>query len=141
MNWFVLLLAMDVFVGWTYRQEDITTYQVSGFTLYMGIQSVVQGNPPLRTWNVDAQERKVLVEGLDFGTTYYFATKVHGAGGDSVYSGELVYTPMPEPTPNPTPPPQPTPTPPQPTPTPLPTPEPTPVPTPDGPGKHKGWFK
>ena len=146
----VLILAMDVFINWTYRPEDAVTYQVSSFSLYMGIQSVVQGNPPIRTFDVNYPTMQVLVEGLDFGTTYYFATKVHGAGGDSVYSGELVWTPMPDPTPTPAP--VPTPTPPQPTPTPLPTPEPTPLPTPTpeptptptpppGPGKHRGWYK
>ena len=147
----LLFLAFSQFILWTYAPEDATLYGVTHFEFYMGVQSVVAGNPPVRTWTVNYPEMQQLVDGLEYGTTYYFCTKTFGAGGASNYSGELVWTPMPDPTPSPTPlptpepSPSPTPGPPPPTPTPPPSPEPSPSPmpspTPDLPGQRKGWWK
>jgi hypothetical protein len=67
-------------------------------------------------------------DGLDFGTTYYFAVTSFLGGYESDFSNEITYTPTPEATPTPSP-------------TAAPTPESTPTPDPDGPGEHKGWYK
>ena len=119
---FLSLLAVSAILRWDYSPADAQQYQVTHFEVYVGIQSVVAGNPPVMTLRADYPALQQPIDGMDYGTTYYFTIKAFGAGGPSPYSEEITYTPvivLPSPTPMPTP----VPTPP-PTPTPVPTPPP-----------------
>jgi hypothetical protein len=132
-----LLLAVSTIIHWEYPPEWAEQYQVTQFTLYLGIQSVVAGYPALTSWDVEYPMLEQPVDGLEYGTTYYFTVKSRNAFGASVFSPEFVWTPTPEPAPTPSPTPAITPEP-----TATPTPEPTATATPptEPPWKH-GWWK
>ena len=62
--------------------------------LGVGIQSLRAGNPPLTGYST--QEAQFQVEGLDYGTEYFFCvTAINLAGLESEYSNEVQYTPKP----------------------------------------------
>jgi hypothetical protein len=68
--------------------------QAESYRLYVGIQSLRAGNPPLLFYETD--EPAYRIHGLDFGTTYYFTvTWICPNGTESPQSNEVVYTPMP----------------------------------------------
>jgi len=89
MNW--LLLAASVMVSWDPNPEpDIALYRV-----YVGIQSMEEGNPPLVGYTV-AEGHGFVVEGLEYRTEYFFvATAVNFEGVESGYSNEVRHTPIP----------------------------------------------
>jgi PA14 domain/Fibronectin type III domain len=85
-----LLLAVSITLGWNPNaaSENITSYRV-----HMGL------TPGLYDWHwEDITEVTYRIDGLTFGTTYYFAVTALNAAGESGYSSELSYTPMPTPT-------------------------------------------
>ncbi len=96
--------AASVTLQWDRNLEpDIAFYR-----LYVGIQSIKAGNPPLMEFP-PTQETIYTVEGLDYLRTYYFVvTAENRAGLKSGYSNEVIVhlalpTPTPTPTPSPTP--------------------------------------
>ena len=103
--------AASVTLQWDRNLEpDIALYR-----LYVGIQSIKAGNPPLMEF--PTQETIYTVEGMDYLRTYYFVvTAENRAGLESGYSNEVIVqlalpTPTPTPTPSPTPAPTASPTP------------------------------
>jgi hypothetical protein len=102
--------AASVTLQWNPNPElDIAFYRV-----YVGIQSIKAGNPPLPLDPpLKTNETSYRVEGLDYLTTYYFVvTATNEAGLESGYSNEeKVYLDLPTATPTPTPTPTPSPTP------------------------------
>ena len=123
-----LILAASVLLAWDPNPEadNVALYKV-----YVGIQSMAAGNPSLIGYPVSTPETEYLVEGLSYGTEYFFvATAINFEGLESGYSNEVVYTPWPDSFPRL----------PVPTPTPTPTIAPTPTPTPRLPGNRKGWW-
>ena len=99
MTW-ILILATSVTLGWDKSPEAT----VSKYRLYVGIQSMVAGNPPLVNYEIanSSAAPTYKVDGLDLGTQYFFVvTAVDGQGFESGYSNEVTYTPMPSPTPTP----------------------------------------
>ena len=96
----ILILAASVTLGWDKSPEAT----VSKYRLYVGIQSMVAGNPPLVNYEIanSSAAPTYKVDGLDLGTQYFFVvTAVDGQGFESGYSNEVAYTPMPPPTPIP----------------------------------------
>ena len=93
------------------------------YKLYVGIQPLTTGNPPVATYLVAIPEFEVT--GLEFGRQYWFVVTSMRGEYESGFSNEITWTA----------------TPPTPTPSPTPTPTPTPPEDPDGPGLHKGWYK
>ena len=68
------------------------------YRLYVGIQSLKAGNPPLVSYPTNQTQHQV--DGLDFGTKYYFCATASGANGvESGYSGEVQYLAIPPPPP------------------------------------------
>ncbi len=66
------------------------------YRLYVGIQSLQAGNPPLTRLSADARRLQYQVEGVDYGTEYFFCvTAINLAGLESEYSNEVQYTPKP----------------------------------------------
>ena len=99
--------AASVTLQWDRNPEpDIACYR-----LYVGIQSIKAGNPPLPLELPPTKDTIYSVDGLDYLTTYYFVvTAVNDAGLESGYSNEImVQLALPTPTPTPTPTPSPTP--------------------------------
>jgi hypothetical protein len=93
--------AASVTLQWDRNLEpDIALYR-----LYVGIQSIKAGNPPLLGFST--QDTIFSVDGLDYLTTYYFVvTAVNRAGLESGYNNEVTLQlapPTPTPTPTPTP--------------------------------------
>ena len=96
-----LILAASVLLAWDPNPEadNVALYKV-----YVGIQSMAAGNPSLIGYPVSTPETEYLVEGLSYGTKYFFvATAINFEGLESGYLNEVVYTPWPVPTPTPTP--------------------------------------
>ena len=70
-------------------RPDVVLYR-----LYVGIQSLRAGNPPLTVY--PTQEAQFQVDGLDYRTEYFFCvTAINLAGLESEYSNEVQYTPKP----------------------------------------------
>jgi len=84
------LIAASVLLAWdTSPDPDVGLYR-----LYVGIQSLRADNPPLTGYST--QEAQFQVEGLDYGTEYFFCvTAINLAGLESEYSNEVQYTPKP----------------------------------------------
>ena len=84
------LIAASVLVSWdTSPDPDVALYR-----LYVGIQSLRAGNPPLTGYST--QEAQFQVDGLDYGTDYFFCvTAINLAGLESEYSNEVQCTPKP----------------------------------------------
>jgi hypothetical protein len=65
----------------------------SSYRLYVGIQSLRAGNPPLTVYPTNRTECQV--DGLDVGTKYFFCATARRANGvESKYSNEVAYTPI-----------------------------------------------
>ena len=92
------LIAASVLLAWDASPDpDVALYR-----LYVGIQSLRAGNPPLTGYST--QEAQFQVDGLDYGTDYFFCvTTINLAGLESEYSNEVQYTPTPAPEPTPKP--------------------------------------
>ena len=92
------LIAASVLLAWDASPvPDVVLYR-----LYVGIQSLRAGNPPLTGYST--QKAQFQVDGLDYGTDYFFCvTAINLAGLESEYSNELQYTPTPAPEPTPKP--------------------------------------
>ena len=112
------------------------------YDVYIGTQSIIAGNAPIAIYpllmsldqpQIAVDGLSVRVDGLDYGTTYFFTAKAINASGESGFSNEVQYTPIPSRTPTP----EPTATP---TPDATPTPEPTVSPTPWW-HRGDGWWK
>jgi chitinase len=84
------LIAASVLLAWdTSPDPDVALYR-----LYVGIQSLRAGNPPLTGYST--QEAQFQVNGLDYGTEYFFCvTAINFAGLESEYSNEVQYTATP----------------------------------------------
>ena len=117
-----LLIAVSVNLAWD------AVAPVDLYTVYVGILPM-SGHVNLPLQGYDTTSTFYTVDGLDFGTRYFFVVTASYQGLESDYSNEISYLPVPSPTPTATPAPTPSPTP-TPLPTPTPTPEPTPSPTP-----------
>jgi hypothetical protein len=86
-----LLLAATVMLAWNPNSEP----DLAGYKLNIGIQSIVAGNPPVEIRDV-GNVTQHQVDGLDYGTTYFFtATAYNQAGLESGHSNEVTYTPTP----------------------------------------------
>ena len=84
------ILAVSVLLLW----DDLQGDEVFRYQVYVGIDSLVAGNPPLLMY--ETKRHRYRARGLQFGTTYYFAVKGICSNGTSTpYSNEVVYTPMP----------------------------------------------
>ena len=97
----ILILAASVMLGWDKSPEAT----VSKYKLYVGIQSMVAGNPALVSYEIanSSAAPTYKVDGLDLGTQYFFVvTAVDGQGLEFGYSNEVAYTAMPSLTPTPT---------------------------------------
>jgi hypothetical protein len=92
------LIAASVLLAWDASPDpDVALYR-----LYVGIQSLRAGNPPLTGYST--QKAQFQVDGLDYGRDYFFCvTAINLAGLESEYSNEVKYTPTPEPEPIPKP--------------------------------------
>ncbi|MGA7902253.1 MAG: fibronectin type III domain-containing protein [Terrimicrobiaceae bacterium] len=92
------LIAASVLLVWDASPvPDVVLYR-----LYVGIQSLRAGNPPLTGYST--QKAQFQVDGLDYGTDYFFCvTAINLAGLESEYSNEVQYTPTPAPEPTPKP--------------------------------------
>ena len=92
------LIAASVLLAWDASPvPDVALYR-----LYVGIQSLRAGNPPLTGYST--QKAQFQVDGLDYGTDCFFCvTAINLAGLESEYSNEVKYTPTPEPEPIPKP--------------------------------------
>ena len=91
------LIAASVLLAWDASPDpDVALYR-----LYVGIQSIQSlraGNPPLTGYS--AQEAQFQVDGLDYGTEYFFCvTAINLAGLESEYSNEVQYLSIPPPPP------------------------------------------
>jgi hypothetical protein len=86
-----LLLAASVTLAWD------ASPNASSYRLYVGIQSLQAGNPPLVFYPTRATQCQV--DGLDYGTRYYFAATAFANGLETVYSNEVSYVATPTPTP------------------------------------------
>lgn len=84
------LIAASVLLAWDASPDpDAALYR-----LYVGIQSLSASNPPLTSYST--QEAQFQVDGLDYGTEYFFCvTAINLAGLESEYSNEVQYTPKP----------------------------------------------
>ena len=90
------LIAASVLLAWDASPDP----DVAGYRLYVGIQSLQEGNPPLLAYPPTTEspttELQYQVEGLDYGTEYFFcATATNSAGLESGYSNEVQFTPTP----------------------------------------------
>ena len=84
------LIAVSVLLGW----DNESLPDVALYRLYAGIQSLRAGNPPLTGYST--QKAQLRVDGLDYGTEYFFCvTAINFAGLESEYSNEVQYTPTP----------------------------------------------
>jgi len=82
------ILAASVTLAWD-PSPDAALYR-----LYVGIQSIVGGNPPLVGYTVPVELNKWTVDGLDYRTEYFFVvTEVNAEGVESGYSNEVSYEP------------------------------------------------
>jgi chitodextrinase len=82
-------LAISVVLAWDANSagDDVTSYRV-----YVGILSLIAGNPPLVSYSTTNTQYQV--DGLDYGTEYFFTvTAVNSNGMESNYSNEIQYTP------------------------------------------------
>jgi hypothetical protein len=87
------VLAVSVTLAW----DPVSDPRVTAYRLYVGIQSLKAGNPPITFYRTtDTQYR---VDGLDVGTEYFFCAS---SVIESEFSNEVTYTP-PLPTPTPIP--------------------------------------
>ena len=88
------LIAASVLLAWDASPDP----DVAGYRLYVGIQSLQEGNPPLLAYP-PTTELQYRVEGLDYGTEYFFCVtataKVNSAELESGYSNEVQFTPTP----------------------------------------------
>ena len=84
------LIAASVLLAWDASPvPDVALYR-----LYVGIQSLRAGNPPLTVY--PTQEAQFQVDGLDYRTESFFCvTAINLAGLESEYSNEVQYTPKP----------------------------------------------
>ena len=87
---FPLLLAVSAVLAW----DPVLDPEIALYRLYVGIQSMAAGNPPLLGYTIAVPDTEFTVDGLDYGTTYFFdVTSVTFAGLESGYSNEIIYTP------------------------------------------------
>ena len=82
-----MLLAASITLAW----NSSPTPEISYYRLYVGIQSIEAGNPPVAHYDTDQLQQQV--DGLEFGTQYFFVVTAWKAGLESVYSDEIIYTP------------------------------------------------
>jgi hypothetical protein len=81
------VLAVSVTLAWD------PVIGASSYRLYVGIQSLRAGNPPLTFYQTNLTEYQV--DGLDVGTKYFFCATALGANGvESEYSNEVAHTPI-----------------------------------------------
>ena len=86
------LIAASVLLAWDSSPDpDVALYR-----LYVGIQSLQAGNPPLNESGYPVEDTQFEVTGLDYGTEYFFCvTAINFDGMESGYSNEVQYTPKP----------------------------------------------
>lgn len=87
MNLSLLLLAANATLTW----DPVTGAE--SYKLYVGIESLKAGNPPLTFY--PTTDTQYTVGGLSFGNTYYFAATALANGLESSYSNEVVYVSAP----------------------------------------------
>jgi hypothetical protein len=82
------ILAASVTLAWD-SVPDAALYR-----LYVGMQSMVAGNPPLVGYTVPVDDNTWTVDGLNYRQEYFFVvTAVNFDGLESGYSNEVEYEP------------------------------------------------
>lgn len=81
----LLILAASVTLAWD------PSPNADSYRLYVGIQSLKAGNPPITFYPTARNVTQYTVGGLSFGNTYYFAATALDNGLESPYSNEIVY--------------------------------------------------
>jgi hypothetical protein len=86
------VLAVSVTLAWD------PVIEASSYRLYVGIQSLRAGNPPItcyptETWIAGRPTTQQKVDGLDIGTQYFFVATAFANELESGYSNEVTYTP------------------------------------------------
>jgi hypothetical protein len=82
----LLILAASVTLTWDVSPDAVN------YRMYVGIQSLIEGNPPVMKFDVAGPPHKV--DGLDIGTKYYFAVTALNGIGESGFSNQIEYTPL-----------------------------------------------
>lgn len=85
----LLILAASVTLAWD------PSPNAESYRLYVGIQSLKAGNPPITFYPTAGNVTQYTIGGLNFGNTYYFAATALGNGLESPYSNEVVYVAVP----------------------------------------------
>ena len=85
----ILILAASVLLAWDANPEP----DLAGYKIHVGIESFTLGNPPVQTLDVGNVTQSP-IDGLSYGTQYFFVVTAYCPTGESGYSNEVTYTPI-----------------------------------------------
>jgi hypothetical protein len=86
----IFILAASAMLAWNPNSEP----DLLGYKLHVGIQPLTPGNPPVQSIDV-GNVTQYQVDGLDYGTRYFFVATSYNPAGESAYSNEVTCTPIP----------------------------------------------